>query len=104
MQIYHFTCRSCGFESKQPLGRSDLDQILTDVNADFAEYHLFICKTESKFVHADIHSKDFEGKCPCDGNELIEIGAEQEISLISCPRCNQDPAAVTTAPLGESDR
>lgn len=31
MQIYHFTCRSCGYESKQPLGSSDLDQILTDV-------------------------------------------------------------------------
>jgi predicted RNA-binding Zn-ribbon protein involved in translation (DUF1610 family) len=99
MQIYHFTCRSCGYESKQPLGSSDLDQILTDVNADFAEYRLFICKTESKFVHADIHSKDFEGKCSSDGSKLIEIEVEEEISPIRCPRCNQDLATEASVPL-----
>ena len=86
MQIYHFKCEGCGYESKLPLGSSDLDQILTDVNADYAEYRLYICKKEAKFVHADIHSRDFEGKCPADGSDLIEI---KEMPPVRCPRCNQ---------------
>ncbi len=86
MQIYHFTCKSCGYESKIPLGSSDLDQILTDVNADYAEYHLFVCKIESKFVHADIHDKEFEGKCPSDGSDLIEI---EEMPPVKCPHCSK---------------
>lgn len=76
MQIYHFLCKGCGYESKLPLGSSDLDQILTDVNADYAEYHLFRCNKESKFVHADIHSKDFDGTCTVDGSKLEEINPE----------------------------
>ena len=51
MQIYHITCKSCGYETKLPLGSSNLDQILTDTNADYADYHLFVCKKEAKFVH-----------------------------------------------------
>lgn len=86
MQIYHFKCEGCGYESKLPLGSSDLDQILTDVNADYAEYRLYICKKEAKFVHADIHSRDFEGKCPVDGSDLAEI---KEMPPVRCPRCNQ---------------
>jgi DNA-directed RNA polymerase subunit RPC12/RpoP len=86
MQIYHFKCEGCGYESKLPLGSSDLDQILTDVNADYAEYRLYICKKEAKFVHADIHSRDFEGKCPADGSDLAEI---KEMPPVRCPRCNQ---------------
>lgn len=73
MQIYHFKCNSCAYEAKLPLGGSDLDQILTGTNADYAEYHLFICKKEAKFVHVDIHDKEFAGKCPSDGSDLIEI-------------------------------
>jgi DNA-directed RNA polymerase subunit RPC12/RpoP len=86
MQIYHFKCEGCGYESKLPLGSSDLDQILTDVNADYAEYRLYICKKEAKFVHADIHSRDFEGKCPADGSDLAVI---KEMPPVRCPRCNQ---------------
>jgi hypothetical protein len=99
MQIYHFKCKSCGYESKLPLGSSDLDQTLTDVNADYSEYRLFMCKVESKFVHADIHDKDFEGKCPSDGSKLMEI--DQEISPIKCPRCNKDLVTEVSAPLEE---
>jgi hypothetical protein len=44
MRIYHIPCKSCGYETKLPLGSSDLDQILTDTNFDYAEYHLFIWK------------------------------------------------------------
>ena len=47
MQIYHFTCNGCGYESKLPLGSSDLDQVLTDANADYADYHLFRCDKSS---------------------------------------------------------
>jgi RNase P subunit RPR2 len=99
MQIYHFTCKGCGYESKLPLGSSDLDQTLTDVNADYSEYRLFICKKESKFVHADIHDKDFEGKCLSDGSELMEI--DQKIRPIKCPRCNKDLVTEVNAPLEE---
>jgi hypothetical protein len=50
MQIYHFKCNSCGYEPKLSLGSSDVDQTLTDVNADYSEYRLFKCQIESKFV------------------------------------------------------
>jgi hypothetical protein len=86
MQIYHIICKSCGYETKLPIGSSDLDQILTDTNLDYADYHLFICKKEAKFVHADIHDKEFEGRCPSDGSELIKI---EEMPPVKCPRCNQ---------------
>ena len=99
MQIYHFKCKNCGYQSKLPLGSSDLDQTLTDVNADYSEYRLFICKEESKFVHADIHNKGFEGKCPSDGSKLVEINPE--ISPIKCPRCNNDLVVKVSSPLEE---
>ena len=77
MQIYHFTCKHCGYELKLPLGSSDLDQVLTDVNADYADYHLFRCDKESKFVYADIYSK--------------------------CPRCTQDLVMETRTPFADDD-
>jgi len=101
MQIYHFTCKGCGYESKLPLGSADLDQVLTDVNADYAEYHLFRCYKESKFVHADIHSNDFEGKCIADGSKLEEI--DQDLSPLKCPRCNRDLITEASAPLVDVD-
>lgn len=99
MQIYCITCESCGYKTRLPLGSSDLDQILTDANLDYAEYRLFICKKEAKFVHADIHDKEFAGKCPSDDSELIEI---KEIPPIRCPRCNHASLVIeTTQPLEE---
>ena len=99
MQIYHFRCKNCGYESKLPLGSSDLDQTLTDVNADYAQYRLFICKVESKFVHADIHDKDFEERCPSDGSKLIEI--DKTILPVRCPSCNKELVTEVSAPLEE---
>ena len=99
MQIYHFKCNSCGYETKLPLGSSDLDQTLTDVNADYAEYRLFKCRTESKFVYADIHDKRFEGKCLADKSRLIEI--DQANPPIKCPRCSNTLVAEVSAPLGK---
>jgi predicted RNA-binding Zn-ribbon protein involved in translation (DUF1610 family) len=85
VKVYNFKCKSCGYEAKLPLGSSDLDQTLTDVNADYAEYRLFICKKESKFVHVDIHDKGFGGRCPSDGTELEEVDPKQA----KCPRCGK---------------
>ncbi len=99
MQVYRIKCESCGYETKLLLGSSDFDQILTDVNADYAEYRLFVCKKESKFVHADIHSKDFGGKCPVDGSILEEIA---ELPPVKCPRCGQSRLVTEeTKPMDE---
>jgi hypothetical protein len=98
--IYHFRCSNCLYESKQPLGASNIDQILTDVNTDFAEYRLFVCKTESTFIHADIHCKDFKGKCSSDDSILVEV---KEIPPTKCPRCNQDLASESKYPLEMND-
>ncbi|HEY6756732.1 MAG TPA: hypothetical protein VI037_05025 [Nitrososphaera sp.] len=84
-----------------PLGSSDLDQVLTDANADYADYHLFRCDKEFNFVPADIHSSDFEGKCIADGSKLEEIN--HEISPIKCPRCNRDLLTEASAPLADVD-
>ena len=100
MQIYHFTCKVCAFESKLPLGSLDLDQILTDVNADYADYHLFRCDKEMKFMHADIHCNDFEGKCIADGSKLGEIKCEMH--AVRCPRCTRHLIPETSAPLADA--
>jgi predicted RNA-binding Zn-ribbon protein involved in translation (DUF1610 family) len=99
VKVYSFKCNSCGYEAKLPLGSADLDQTLTDVNADYAEYRLFICKKESKFVHADIHDKSFEGKCPSDGTRLEEVEPKQA----KCPRCGRDLEIHEFNPLAASD-
>jgi len=101
MQIYHFTCKNCGYESRLPLGSSDLDQVLTDVNFDYADYHLFRCNKETQFVHADIHSIDFAGKCIADGSNLEEIN--QERHPVKCPRCSRDLVTQMSAPLADTD-
>lgn len=99
VKVYSFKCKSCGYGSKLPLGSSDLDQTLTDVNADYAEYRLFICKKESKFVHADIHDKGFEGKCPSDASELEEVDPKQA----KCPSCGKELEVHEINPLATSD-
>jgi hypothetical protein len=60
-------------------------QVLWLSNADYADYHLFVCEKEAKFVRADIHDKAFEGKCPSDGSDLMEI---TELPSDKCLRCN----------------
>ena len=101
MQIYHFTCKGCGYELKLPLGSADLDQVLSDVNLDYADYHLFRCNKENNYVHADIHGVDFEGNCLTDGSKLEEIS--QENPSLECPRCSQDLIAQMSAPLADAD-
>ena len=99
VKVYSFKCKSCGYGSKLPLGSADLDQTLTDVNADYAEYRLFVCKKESKFVHADIHDKGFVGMCPSDGTELEEVDPKKA----KCPRCGRELEIQEINPLAAAD-
>ncbi len=77
-----------------------MDQILTDVNLDYAEYRLFLCYVESTFMPADIHNKEFEGKCPHDDSNLIEI---EKIPPTKCPRCSQNLITEVSEPLEQRD-
>lgn len=99
MKVFSFKCKSCGYESKLPLGSSDLDQTLTDVNADYSDYRLFLCKKESKFVHANIHDKGFKGRCPSDASELEEVDPHNA----KCPRCGKELAVQEIDPLAAAD-
>jgi hypothetical protein len=38
-----------------------------------------------KFVHADIHDKEFDDKCSCDGSEIMET---EEMPPVKYPRSN----------------
>ena len=77
-----------------------MDQILTDVNTEFAQYRLFICKKENKFVHVDILDAGFNGKCPSDSSELEEV----EPKNAKCPRCGSSGLEIVEVkPLATSD-
>jgi uncharacterized OB-fold protein len=99
VKVYGFKCTSCGYGAKLPLGSSDLDQTLVDVNADYSDYRLFRCKQESKFVHANIHDKDFRGRCPSDGTELEEVDPKNA----RCPRCGSELEIHELNPLATAD-
>jgi hypothetical protein len=99
VKVYSFRCNSCGYLAKLPLGSSDLDQTLVDVNADYSEYRLFKCKKESKFVHVNIHDKDFRGRCPSDGTELEEVDPKNA----GCPRCGKRLDVQEINPLATAD-
>ena len=62
------------------------DQILTDVNTEFAQYKLFACLQEKKFVGANVLDPGFAGKCPSDGSALQEV----DVKEAKCPRCGTE--------------
>jgi predicted RNA-binding Zn-ribbon protein involved in translation (DUF1610 family) len=99
VKVFSFKCKSCGYEMKLPLGSSDLDQTLTDVNADYSEYRLFLCKKESKFVPANIHDKGFTGRCPSDASELEELDPKHA----KCPRCGKELTVHEMDPLAAAN-
>lgn len=76
-----------------------MDQTLTDVNTEFAQYKLFVCKKEQKFVHADILDAQFDGKCPSDASELEEVQPLE----VKCPRCGKDLEITEIKPLATAD-
>jgi hypothetical protein len=76
-----------------------MDQILTDINTEFAQYKLFVCKKEQKFVHVDILDAGFDGKCPSDATDLEEV----EPKDAKCPRCGKGIEITEVKPLATSD-
>jgi hypothetical protein len=99
MKVYGLKCPACGYESKHLLGTPDADQILTDVNTEFAQYRLFVCEKEKKFVHADILDFNFDKKCPSDGSELEEVDPK----TARCPRCGGNLDVQESRPLAATD-
>jgi predicted RNA-binding Zn-ribbon protein involved in translation (DUF1610 family) len=100
LKVYSFKCPSCGYESKHPVGTPDMDQILTDVNNDFAQYRLFVCRKELTFVHADVLDAYFDNRCPADKSELEQIDDPQNVK---CPRCGKELKVEEMKPLAASD-
>ncbi len=76
-----------------------MDQILSDVNTEFAEYQLFFCKKEQKFIHADILGAGFDGKCPSDSAKLEEV----DPANAKCPRCGKEIEVTEVKPLSATD-
>ena len=81
------------------MGTPDIDQTLTDVNTEFAQYSLFVCKNEKRFVHANILDAKFDGKCPSDASLLEEVPADEA----KCPRCGSDLEIAEVKPLAAGD-
>ncbi len=72
---------------------------MTDVNTEFAQYGLFACMKEKKFVGANMLDPQFDGKCPSDGTDLQEVDLEKPV----CPRCGSPLAAEQSKPLSAGD-
>ena len=77
-----------------------MDQILTDVNNDFAQYRLFLCREELTLVHANVLDAHFHNKCPSDGSELEQIDDPQ---TAKCPRCGKELNVEEMKPLSAID-
>jgi hypothetical protein len=90
MDVWHFKCGQCGYETKLTIGTYDLEQTFTDLNEDFAYYRLFICKKENVFVAGNVHNRYFDNRCPKDGSELVPV---EELPPKKCPKCNADISA-----------
>ncbi|MGI0024306.1 MAG: hypothetical protein ACREA4_04070, partial [Nitrososphaera sp.] len=99
LKVYGFSCPSCGYESRHLVGTPDMDQILTDINTEFAQYRLFVCNKEHKLVHVDVLDGSFDGRCPSDGSELQETRPE----VARCPRCRGDLKVQDIKPLSAGD-
>jgi hypothetical protein len=78
-----------------------MDQTLTDVNNDFAQYKLFLCRKELTFVHTDVLDAQFDNKCPSDKSELEQIDDPHNAE---CPRCGKELKVEEIKPLAASDR
>lgn len=87
VKVYSYNCPACGYHSKHMIGTPDMDQILTDVNTEFAQYKLFVCSKEKKFVHADVQDAHFDGSCPSDKTKLEEV---EDPGQAKCPHCGKE--------------
>ena len=99
LRVYNYRCLSCNYQSRHPVGTPDMDQILTDVNTEFAQYRLFVCKKEQRFIHTDILEAGFDGRCPSDSSKLEEV----DPANAKCPRCGNEVEITEIKPLSASD-
>jgi peptide subunit release factor 1 (eRF1) len=100
LKIYRFKCLACGYDSRHPVGTPGMNQILTDVNNEFAQYRLFVCRKELILVHADILDAQFDNKCPSDKSELEPIDDPEHAK---CPRCDKELKVEDIKPLATAD-
>ncbi|MEP0824968.1 MAG: hypothetical protein HRF40_05735 [Nitrososphaera sp.] len=77
-----------------------MDQTLTDVNTEYAQYTLFVCRTEKKFVHMDILDSHFDSKCPADESDLELVDDPKKAS---CPACGRELEVEEIKPLATAD-
>lgn len=99
MKVFSFRCPACGYHSRHSLGTPDMDQTLTDVNTEFAQYKLFVCKKEKKFVHLDVLDSHFDNRCPADSSELEQVDPEKAL----CPVCGRELEIEDAKPLATAD-
>ena len=99
LRVHNFRCLACNYRSRHPVGTPDMDQTLTDVNTEFARYHLFVCRMEQKFIHVDILGASFDGRCPSDSSKLEEVDPADA----KCPRCGKEVEVTEVKPLSASD-
>lgn len=99
MKVYSFTCASCQFTARHQVGTPDGDQVLTDLNTEFAFYNLFTCLKEKKFVSTNVLDPTFDAKCPSDGTDLQPVDMYQP----TCPRCGSRLAVDQSRPLSAAD-
>lgn len=100
LKVFGFKCQTCGYNSKHQLGTPDMDQTLTDVNTEFAQYRLFVCRKEKKFVHIDILDSHFDNKCPADQSELEQVNDPKNAL---CPACGRELEIEEVKPLATAD-
>ncbi|HXG06407.1 MAG TPA: hypothetical protein VNI77_03675 [Nitrososphaera sp.] len=100
LEVFSFRCPTCGYNSKHPLGTPDMDQTLTDVNTEFAQYRLFVCRQEKKFVHMDTLDSHFDNKCPADKSELEQVSDPKKAL---CPACGKELEVADIKPLATAD-
>ncbi|HEY7733855.1 MAG TPA: hypothetical protein VIB07_03590 [Nitrososphaera sp.] len=82
------------------LGSPDMDQIMTDVNTEFAQYRLFVCRKEKKFVHLDFLDHSFDGRCPADSTLLEQVREDEA----KCPRCGKELSIEEHKPLSSGEK
>ena len=85
-QWYKISCTSCGYSNELIAGSSVTADSLKDLNEDSADFKIFECKGDHELFTADVHSNDFDNKCPVCGSAIEEVSVEK-IGLHACPRC-----------------
>ncbi len=86
-QWYKVSCENCGYTNELILGSSVTAESLKDLNEDSADFKIFKCKNDRELFTIDVHSSDFDNKCPVCGAAVTEINIDK-IDGHTCPRCD----------------